>query len=128
MSRQAVIDAIEQKVAAAGTVVGSAVALLTGFIQAVRDSADDEDELAAVLAQIESQINALSAAVAAGTAAQSEQPVDDTTDQPGGEDTVTGSDGGDDTQAGTGEDSVEGGTVDGFPAETGEQDVGVRDA
>ena len=89
MSRQALIDGIELAVANATTVVASATALIAGFIQQVRDAADDEEELEAVLTSIEAQTAALAAAVATGTAAAEEPAGEDTTV---GTDTVAGDD------------------------------------
>lgn len=109
--RQELIDAIEAKVAAGRDVVASAVALMTGFVEAVREAADDEEELEAVLQSITEQTDTLAAAVATVPTEQP-APADDEPAQTGGEDSGEGAAAGTDTAAGgEGADTVTGGEV-----------------
>lgn len=95
--RQELIDAIEQKVAQTQGVIDSAVALIMGFVEAVREARDDEEELEAVLGTIEAQVNALSQAVVAGTEEPAQTGGEDSGDAPvGAESTVSGGEGADD--------------------------------
>jgi hypothetical protein len=63
------IDNLRAKVEANGTVINSAVSLIQGLAQQVRDNADDPAELQALAGQLESSANALAQAVTANTPA-----------------------------------------------------------
>lgn len=84
-TKQELIDGIEAAIAAGATVVDSVVQLVTNLVTAARDSIDDKEELRAILDSYEAQANRLAAAVATGTAAEDEEPVENDTVS-GGED------------------------------------------
>ena len=66
------LDTLADKVARIQTVIDSAVALITGLAQHVRDASHDEDQLAALAASLDASAGTLAAAIAANTAAASE--------------------------------------------------------
>lgn len=63
------INRLKAAVAANSTVVGSTVVLIQGLIQQVKDAADDPVELAAAIAELEANTQALAAAVPVATPA-----------------------------------------------------------
>lgn len=82
MTRQEVIDALKARAEASATVVSGAIVLILGFVQAVRDAADDAQELQGVLSAFDAQANDLAAAVAAVPPAETppaDPPADPTT-------------------------------------------------
>lgn len=75
-TKQELIDGIEAAISAGATVVESVVQLVTNLVTAARDSIDDKEELRAILDSYEAQAARLAAAVATGTAAEDEEPVE----------------------------------------------------
>lgn len=72
------LSALTAEVEENADVVASAVVLIGGLAQQIRDLATDPDALAALADELDSSTNALSAAVAAGTpAAPTEEPTTD---------------------------------------------------
>lgn len=66
------LDTLADKVSRIQTVIDSAVALITGLAQHIRDSVHDEDKLAALAASLDASAGTLAAAVAANTVAAAE--------------------------------------------------------
>lgn len=75
-TKQELIDGIEAAIAAGATVVDSVVQLVTNLVTAARDSIDDKEELLNILNAYEAQASKLAAAVATGTVAEDEPPVE----------------------------------------------------
>lgn len=71
------LTTLTQEVAEMGTVVDSAITLINGLAQQIRDLKDDPAALAALAASLDEKAGALSAAVAANTPAEppAEPPV-----------------------------------------------------
>ena len=64
---QEALDALKEKVEANGEVSQSAVTLIQGLAQQIRDAADDPAELEALANQLDAQSKSLGEAVAANT-------------------------------------------------------------
>lgn len=77
-----VMDDLKAAVAKARTVEASAVALITGLAERIRNAAQDPAELETLAQELDAQTDSLSAAITANTAADpapaDEQPAGDT--------------------------------------------------
>lgn len=87
---QDAIDRLKTTVVGIGVVAASAVALIGGLAQQIRDAIDDPEELNDLANQLEARQAELAAAVAAGTVAEGE---DDGTDTTGGDSTAEAEEG-----------------------------------
>lgn len=98
MSEQ--LDKLTQEVAENKTVMASAVTLLQGLKQRLDEAGTDATKLAELSAELDSNTNALAAAVTANTPAENEEGEEEEETDNGG----TGTDTGTGTNTGTGTD------------------------
>lgn len=77
------VERLSGEVAEIGTVVDSAVTLIEGLAQQIRDSLGDEEALGALADELDAKANALASAVAANTPSQ--EPDDEPVPEPTGD-------------------------------------------
>jgi len=76
MSTQQEIDRLRGIAGGIASVIGSAVTLIAGFAQQIRDAADDPDEIRAIADELDAKRGELATSIAVNTPASDEVPAD----------------------------------------------------